>query len=271
MMYDMVPASGRRALDQWRVSLAAGGRSPHTIKLRVGYVAQALTAIGKPPYRINTEDLQTWLAAHDTWKPETRRAAILGVKGFYAWAVKAGHVGASPAQDLELPRVYQSPAKPIPEAALEQAVARANGEAYWLLRLLATTGLRRAEAANLHTDALEGDWLRVTGKGGKTRLLPLPEDVRDWLACKPRGWVFPAADGPGPIEATALANKVARLTGGWRPHSIRHRYATRIYQATGDLLVVQQLLGHASPTTTTRYTQQSPERLTAAAATLWVA
>jgi integrase len=152
-------------------------------------------------------------------------------------------------------------------------MSRAEGETWWLLRIAAVSGLRRAELATLHTDQVEridgGWWLRIVGKGGVTRLVPIPDDVALWLRSR-KGWAFPSDRKPGrPVLPPTIGKRVKRALGTCSTHTLRHRYATCAYQHSGDLLAVQQLLGHASPVTTQGYVMQSPERLTAAASATW--
>ncbi len=139
-----------------------------------------------------------------------------------------------------------------------------------LLELLYGAGLRAAEACALDTESLEGRTLRVTGKGGKTRLVPIGEPaaaaVTAWLA---RG--RPELVSPTTPPALLLSARGNRLdTSGVRralarrleavglethgPHALRHAYATHMLEGGGDLRAIQELLGHASLATTEIYT-----------------
>ena len=86
-------------------------------------------------------------------------------------------------------------------------------------------------------------------------MVPLP----DWLAARiiacPPGWLFPSPSQPGPLTPAHVGVIVSRLLpDGWTCHTLRHRCATVAYAATRDLRAVQDLLGHAKPETTARYT-----------------
>ena len=263
MITDMHTAIAERAVGAYRMHLAALGRSPHTITTRCDYPTRLFADLRLPPAAVTTADIEAWLAAH-TWGQQTRRIAIISLRQFYAWAEGAGVVEVSPAAPITPPRQPSYTAHPIPDDVLAAAMTRASGDTWWILRLLATTGLRRSEAANLTGTQLQGRWLRIIGKGGKVRRVPPPDDVAAFVASRP-GRVFTATGG-GPLLPTALANRVRHATGGYGPHTLRHRYATRIYAATGDVLAVQQLLGHASLATTQTYLGLSEDRLIAAAA-----
>ena len=137
-----------------------------------------------------------------------------------------------------------------------------------LLTLLWGCGLRISEALSLRrADVPFGESLRITGKGGKTRLVPvLPavaEAIDAYLAELPRGLapdepLFRAVRGGplGPRHAQALMQKLRGRLGlpaSATPHALRHSFATHLLGAGADLRVIQELLGHASLSTTQRY------------------
>jgi len=96
------------------------------------------------------------------------------------------------------------------------------------------------------------------------RMLPIVGDLADTLAARPAGYIFPSQrTGSGHVSDGTVQQAVRRACGV-APHQLRHRFATRVYEATGDLLAVQQLLGHASVATTQRYVGVSRDRLVAA-------
>jgi site-specific recombinase XerD len=132
-------------------------------------------------------------------------------------------------------------------------------------------GLRISEAASLQVTAIDkaSGLLRVIGKGNKERLLPVPQPVHEslrrmWQAAdhRDRRWLFPNGWRTGPVAPNVLtrtfadAVKAANLPGGRRatPHTLRHAYATRLFEKKVDTRVVQVLLGHENIATTTIYT-----------------
>lgn len=137
--------------------------------------------------------------------------------------------------------------------------------------LIYACGLRISEAAALPVTAIDKatGLLRVIGKGNKERLVPVPKPVhqslrRMWSAHDHhnRRWLFPNGRRTGPLATHVLvrtfadAVKAADLPGGRRatPHTLRHAYATRLFENKVDTRVVQVLLGHESIATTTIYT-----------------
>jgi len=102
--------------------------------------------------------------------------------------------------------------------------------------------------------------LRVVGKGGKTRLVPIHPRLRDALAAVD-GYAFPGRFG-GHLSDNNVGVRCRRLLGGgYGAHSGRHRFATKAYASNRDIFAVQQLLGHSKPETTMRYTQLPDDAL----------
>ncbi len=145
-----------------------------------------------------------------------------------------------------------------------------------VLTLLYGAGLRLSEALGLcRSEAPLGETLRVTGKGRKERLLPVLPAVRaavsDYLAACPYrlipdGPLFVGARG-GPLGPRHVQRQMAVLRGflglpdNATPHALRHSFATHLLGAGGDLRAIQELLGHASLSTTQRYTAVETEHL----------
>ena len=224
-----------------------------------------------------------------------RRAAAL--KGFYRFCFGEGVIGSDVAAHLDLPRQPRL----LPETLTVEEVTRlldaAGGddpdepdherrvEDRTLLELLYAAGLRIGEATGLDREDLsfDGAFVRVIGKGDRERLVPLGEVALDWLrrwTGGPRerllalGHVAPARGGPlflGPRggrlarqQAWASVKRAAARAGlGSRvsPHTLRHSFATHLLEGGADLRIVQELLGHASISTTQLYTHVTGERI----------
>lgn len=243
-------------LDAYVMHLRAAGRSVATIRLKRQHLERALTWFDAPtPWAVTLEQMTEYLATHD-WAPESRKSVRSSLRGFYHWAEDVGHVDVDPSRKLPTVSVPQGLPHPAPTLILDGALATADTRTLLMLKLAAYAGLRRAEVAGLHTDdILGGEALRVTGKGGKVREVPLHPALAEALAGVPRGFVFPGKDA-GHLSPDRVGRVMADVLGsGWTAHSLRHRFATRAYAAERDLLTVQQLLGHSSVATTQRYTQ----------------
>ncbi len=217
-----------------------------------------------------------------------RRAAAL--KGFYRFAFGEGIIGTDVGAHLDLPR--QSRRLPdtlaVDEVArlLEASSLSATGvRDRALLELLYAGGLRVSEATGLDREhlSMDGGFARVIGKGDKERLVPIGEIALDALAVwieevRPSllavGHVAPIRGGPlflGPRggrlarqqawTAVRGAAQRAGLSARVSPHTLRHSFATHLLEGGADLRVVQELLGHASISTTQLYTHLTGERI----------
>lgn len=233
-----------------------------TIGLRTYHLTRAAEAIQRSPADLDVEDLIQWLAAQD-WAPATRRSYRSSLRAFYRWAIDTGRVTTSPAHALPPVRVPRGRPHPTPEdgyrRALNNARAARDLRALLAIYLTGSCGLRRAEAAQSRREDAEPDltgWsLRVTGKGGHVRLVPMADEVAELVLSRPPGWLFPSREGAH-LTPHYLGKIVSRyLPDGYTTHSNRHRAGTQALRAAGgNLRVVQELLGHAKPETTAIYT-----------------
>jgi len=203
---------------------------------------------------------------------------VSALRSFYRFCGRTGRLEISDLGWLRAPRPPKSVPKPVSEdeaRALLAAIFRRRGDDwakqrdFALLMLLYGSGLRISEALSLvQGDAPLGEWLRITGKGGKIREVPvLPavaEAVANYRAACPfdggpesplfissRGNGFGARAAQRLVEALRLELSLpAHVT----PHALRHAFATHLLGHGADLRAIQELLGHASLSTTQRYT-----------------
>ena len=232
--------------------------------------------------RVDTSDLRAWLAAEakDGAVNATRARHLSAVKTFYRFLSRRHGVTNASLSLISGPRAKP----PIPKAlTVREAIAVPPGVAEEtdipltqtrdaaLFTLLYGCGLRIAEALalNVRDAPLPGgaEMLRVLGKGSKERIVPVLPVVRDAMAAWLRHHPDPAADSPlflgvrGARLDPAVAQRTMRLyrqhTGlpdHATPHALRHSFATHLLAGGADLRSIQELLGHASLSTTQRYT-----------------
>lgn len=229
------------------------------------------------------EDLQSYLDARDIGNG-SRRDYLSHWRQFYGWAVKQGLLVKAPTDDILAPKRRPGMPKPLTDAELELALNPAHfGRTYAHRRLRALVllgafeGLRAQEMAGLCVEDVvtAKGALRVRrGKGGKQRTLPLHPDVLEALEALPlpaSGSVFridsyggqsagtagryPPADRPiNPWNVSKMVREYLHGLGiDASCHSLRHTFATKIYQATQDLRLTQELMGHSSVATTQIY------------------
>ena len=215
-----------------------------------------------------------------------RRAAAL--KGFYRFAYGEGLIEADVASHLDLPRQSRRLPDTLDIQDVErllEAAAAAGARDRALLELLYAAGLRVSEALGLDREdlSIDGAFVRVIGKGDKERLVPIGEEALDALAAwmdgpraalLARHHVHPVRGGPlflgdrgrrlARQQAWAVVTTAASragLSGNVSPHTLRHSFATHLLEGGADLRVVQELLGHASISTTQLYTHLTGERI----------
>lgn len=281
------PEAWTALVERYSTYLVAAGRRPGTVRQHRAHLGM-LAAHHPDPITITEDDLLTYLAGKN-WAPETRKSARSVLKVFFAWAVARGRIRQDdPARDLPTVRVPPGKPHPVPASAIRAAFDRGNDAERCALALAGYAGLRRAEVAafvpSRHYDPDAGN-LRVTGKGGRTRIVPVHPVVAAELDAELErrragqvgtGFRFASSvtvDGPlfpgmrlgEPITPDGLGEMLARVLGGhWTAHGLRHAFASSAYAGSRDLRAVQELLGHSQPETTSRYVALSDGALRAA-------
>ncbi len=274
-----IPAAWAPLITEYCLSLAAGGQTAPTVRLRRLTLAHIARGLGAPPADITAEQLVAWFGRQTHWQPSTRRNYRSAARGFLSWAYRRGHVPRYLGDELPPVRDSVPLPRPVPDHIWRDALAKADPRVTVMLRLAAEAGLRRAEVAQIHTrdliDDTAGASLLVHGKGGKTRIVPLNDSLAALVRAGARGhtpsmpakgWLFPAVvKGVGehisPGHVGQLVKRV--LPEGYSMHKLRHRFATRAYRGTRNLRAVQTLLGHASIATTERYTAVDDDEIRA--------
>lgn len=243
-------------VEAWADWMRAGATPETTIALRVYYVLRLVNDTGMEVPDLGVDDLAHWLGSHG-WSPNTRKSARSALRCLYGWLLVTGKLRTSPAHLLPPVRVPRGRPRPTPERDYRTALAIADPRARLAIQLAGQCGLRRGEVASARVEDVEEDLvgysLRVTGKGGHVRVVPLPDRLVGTIFERGSGWLFPSPRG-GHLTPHHLAKIVkTALPEGVPMHSLRHRCATTAYAATRDLRAVQELLGHSRPETTASY------------------
>ncbi|WP_449280965.1 tyrosine-type recombinase/integrase [Leucobacter sp.] len=259
-----IPEAWQAPVSRYLTALRAGGHPETTIDTRRQHLHYLARRIGVPPSQVDRDLLIEW-CAEQNWAPESRRGRTNTYRSFWKWAKKAeGWRNVA----KHLPRVKTLPGvpRPTPDRIYLKAILHADVRTRLILRLAGECGLRRGEIAHIHTvndlmNDLIGWSLLVHGKGGRDRVVPLPDGIALELLDLPEGWAFPGRINGhlSPRRIGELATEV--LDGEWTLHTIRHRFATRTYSIDHDVFAVQDLLGHASAETTRRYVARDSRRL----------
>ncbi|MEV7630683.1 site-specific tyrosine recombinase XerD [Actinoplanes sp. NPDC089786] len=245
---------------------------------------------------MTAKDVATYLAVlrtgdddHPPLSASSAARAMSAVRGLHRFAAREGLVAVDVSRDVRPP----APPKRLPKALdldqVERLLAAPAGDDGLVLRdralleFLYGTGARISEAVGLDVDDLADDAVTLHGKGGKTRFVPLGRYARAALdAYLVRARPLLAASGKGTPKvflnarggvlsrqsAWTILHRAAAAAGlptegahAVSPHTLRHSYATHLLDGGADVRVVQELLGHASVTTTQVYTLVTVDRL----------
>lgn len=241
------------------------GLRPATITHRQYAIRRLIASLAPVEVpRATADDLDRWQRALRLGT-HAHANEVAQVRCFYRWAHTSGLLDPDPSTVLIVPRVPRGVPHPISEADLDIAMATAPHRIRPWLVLAGWAGLRAGEIARLERGDVHDDGIppriTVSGKGGHHRVVPASPFVLDELrraGLPSRGVVFPRYDGRRGSNTAAsvshLANRHLHRVGlDATLHSLRHRFASRIYQGTLDLRLTQEMLGHANPATTAVY------------------
>lgn len=234
------------------------------------------------------EDLLSYLAqlAMASHKARSTARLLSCMRQFYQHALREGWVDIDPTLLIDAPKLQHSLPKSLTEEEVETLLNSPDLDSpeglrdRAMLELLYATGLRVSELIALSPDqiSLTQGVVRVVGKGGKERLVPLGEEALNWLErftsearhellggqmCEQ---IFPTRRGSG-MTRQAFWYRIKKYAGvaginkHLSPHTLRHAFATHLLNHGADLRVVQMLLGHSDLSTTQIYTHVARERL----------
>lgn len=289
----------RRATRTWLDHLEhERGRSPATLASYERDLRQFLAFLkrdlGHPPCladlaRLDVKAVRRFLAARRREGAASRSLArtVSALRTFYRWLESTDQIANRALAQVAMPRIPHTLPKPLTVGKAAALVEDDGAEDDWIrardvavMLLLYGAGLRISEALSLaRRDApVSGrDVIRITGKGGKERLVPIlpvtQRAIERYLALcpyplDPQAPLFVGAKG-GPLSPRLIQLAIARMRDELAlpetatPHALRHSFATHLLAAGADLRQIQELLGHASLSTTQVYTEVDRERILA--------
>ena len=225
----------------------------------------------------------------------SRSRKLSSVRMFYKWAVKNGIVQNNPVAEIEMPKIEKKTVKAMSFNEVEQVLDEAKKDSrensfrdLAILSLMFSTGIRRAELTEIKLSDLnlEESLIVIHGKGNKDRLAYFNDTTRAVLSeyinvhrkfyctSEKSSYLFVSDKGEKLCLSTVnrIVNRYLESAGikdkGFTAHSTRKAFATAVYDNTGDIFAVQQLLGHSSPSTTQRYVGVAESRKRMAAMTV---
>jgi len=259
--------------------------SPHTIRGYLSDLRQFLGVAGAPA-AVRADTIRHWLRTLDGTAERTSIVRKLAaVRGLFRFLADTGRLPADPTLGIATPRTRRRLPAHLTLDDVDRLLATPRADTLLglrdraLLEVLYSSGLRVSELVGLDWEHVDEDTglLRVLGKGRKERVVPVGRPALRALAayraqCAAAG--LPAAGGPvfrngrgGRLTSRSVARLMERhvLVSGTAtkatPHALRHTFATHLLGAGADLRAIQELLGHASLSTTQRYTHVDLRRL----------
>ena len=278
------------------------GRSPHTVaayRRDLGVYVEFLAGRGIDSLEVVTgRDVEGFITSlrerEQPLAPSTVARMLSSVRGLHRFAVEEGLATIDPSADARAPKAAMRLPKAIGIDEVAALLEAAGGDDpirrrdRALLEFLYATGARVSEAVDLDlddvahlggADAADGEIVRLFGKGGKQRIVPLGSyaaaALDDYLV-RSRPILVAGARDPRPLFLGARGGRLSRqhawliiretaqragITAEVSPHTMRHSFATHLLQGGADVRVVQELLGHASVATTQIYTRVTADAL----------
>jgi integrase/recombinase XerC len=281
----------------WLAMLAHERRaSPHTLRAYgddlerfLGFLSGHLGGVDEPALaKLAPADIRAFITVRrqEGLGAKGVQRALAAIRGFFKYLARENILESAAARNVRTPRVRRGLPRPLSETDAARAIEVAGENAVdWiasrdvaLLTLLYGAGLRISEALSLRRgDVPLGESLTILGKGSKERVVPLIDPVRAAIAEYEAKIPF-AGEKASPLflsrrgkpmgarEAQVLMQRLRGALGlsdRATPHALRHSFATHLLANGGDLRAVQELLGHASLSTTQTYTEIDTKKLMA--------
>lgn len=279
------------ALAEYDRDLRARGAAERTRRaygVDLGGFVEWVTPQGLGPGDVRHRDVRRYAAGLSSAgaAPATVARKLASIRGLYGFLVRTERAGQNPAELVSSPKRAEKLPKVLSTEQMRTLLERIPASTPLALRdramleLAYSCGLRCEEIVNLDTGSVdfESEQLRVLGKGSKERILPIGEPAqralerylqkgRRALAVEPReNALFLSKSGrrlsnSDVTRRLGLWTREAALAAGVSPHSLRHSFATHLLEGGADLRTIQELLGHASISTTQVYTRVDAARL----------
>jgi integrase/recombinase XerC/integrase/recombinase XerD len=298
----LTPTQGTAAVSEpWRAALrtfdadlqrrGAADRTRRAYGTDAAELAAWATANALTPETVDYKALRRWAArlSQRGAAPRTMARKLASIRSLFRSLLEHGQIAANPADLLPAPKLPHSLPKTLKPADISRLLEKIPAATPLeqrdraLFELAYSSGLRAEELVDLNTQSIDFDaeQVRIEGKGSKTRFVPVGEPaLRSIAAYLQRG--RPALQSAEPDPALFLSKSGRRLSTsdvrrrlrvwarhaaaqtGVHPHALRHSFATHLLEGGADLRAIQEMLGHASISTTQVYTRVESARLRAA-------
>ena len=279
------------ALAEYDRDLRARGSAERTRRaygVDLGGFVEWVQPQGLGPTDVRHRDVRRYAAGLSSAgaAPATVARKLASIRGLYGFLVRTERAGANPAELVSSPKRAEKLPSVLSSEEMRRLLERIPASTPLELRdramleLAYSCGLRCEEIVNLDEDSVdfEAEQLRVLGKGSKERILPIGEPAqraleryrqkgRRALASEPREKALFLSKSGRRLSNSDITRRLglwtreAALAAGISPHSLRHSFATHLLEGGADLRTIQELLGHASISTTQVYTRVDAARL----------
>jgi site-specific recombinase XerD len=269
--------------DDWQLARGMGEKTRRAYGVDLAQLAEWASARGLEPRVVTHRELRHFagvVSERGAMKSTVARK-LAAIRTFYRHLVERGELEANPAELVSSPKKDSYLPKVLKPAEVAELLERIPGSTPLdlrdraLLELAYAAGLRAEELVNLDVASLDADAeeVRVEGKGGRTRVVPVGEHA--WRALDRYLARGRTVLGVGESQALFLSKSGRRLStsdvrrrlriqtrrAGISPHTLRHSFATHLLEGGADLRAIQELLGHSSISTTQTYTRVESKRL----------
>ncbi len=255
-------------LEDWETAQYAQSLSVRTVTERLTSVRQMSQWCGVAAHLASDREVSRWLAKGGKWLPSTRHTYYTRLNAWFTWLQYTGRRDDHPMASMKAPRRPKNLPRPPDDKHLPTLIAHANRRRTRAMLLLALCqGLRAMEIAKFHAEDIDmqtGE-LTVTGKGGRTAVMPLHPRIRELAAEMPAGYWFPSPGRTGkPVSRKAVSSTLsglfhrAGITG--TGHSARHWFGTSLIDSDVDLITTKELMRHESVASTQIYVKVSKRR-----------
>jgi integrase/recombinase XerC len=267
------------ALERYLTHLRTGRRlAANTLSAYARDGALLAQLSGREPTKLTTHDIRRFVATLHSkgHSPRSLARVLSSWRGFFEWLARRHEIAANPCAGVRAPKAARTlPATLSPDEAVRLVAIDDDSDMgvrdHAIFELAYSSGLRVSELAGLDVDALDSRTgeVRVTGKGSKTRIVPVGEhalkalaawdEVRARLARPGENALFVGSSGRR-VSTRDLQRRIKRwaaaagIDADVHPHMLRHSFASHVLQSSGDLRAVQEMLGHASIASTQVYT-----------------
>jgi site-specific recombinase XerD len=269
--------------DDWQLARGMGEKTRRAYGVDLAQLAEWASSRELQPHDLTHRELRHFagVVSERGAMKSTIARKLAAIRTFYRHLVERGELQANPAELVSSPKKDAYLPKVLKPDEVAELLERIPGSTPLdlrdraLLELAYAAGLRAEELVNLDVKNLDSDAeeIRVEGKGGRTRVVPVGEHA--WRALERYLARGRTALGTGESEALFLSKTGRRLStsdirrrlrlqirrAGVSPHTLRHSFATHLLEGGADLRTIQELLGHSSISTTQTYTRVESNRL----------